>query len=490
MSKKMAERKVVPVDNAAKANAKKRIPDTLKDIVDGELVPVDDAQAVQADKNMPAAPKEAAYAVQSNAVLADNAPADKNAPDIPDGAADVIQEPELEPSKLIRKIKFVNAIALVVRCEREMARLSIDIGKTEKEIIRLQTKAGEDGARLTGLRAEHEQAQKVNKYLDAKLGSISAEIAAKEMEAKSINSATEEMRKVQAIAKEKLGKFVKNAADLTKASDGTIAQFMALHSKSMKEISGLMAKKKELEDGAAAKRETEAHFGEQVTELEEEMELNAELLAKQQGALSFLNAKKRERQNDIEIILKKSGFGEIRSLAIKAQQSLTEEQDRHKRAVEKATKAIAEEQEKSRRTAEKANNAIHDTNSIADTNIKERDAKIEKLMADLETADAEVAERDSAIAKLRAGVEITNGIIYDNKQKADAEVAERDSAIANLRVDLEKANVEIAERDVTIAERDASIAYLKTTVQGLEGLQGQAAGQENKNKAPPPPPPA
>lgn len=223
-------------------------------------------------------------------------------------------ETEIEPSKKLRKIKFVDAIGLLNGCNEEMQKLDAAIGAKTKELNMLQEEGENQALMLDQVMQAYETASANNERIDAKLMAIEADIASKELEAEGAKSAADELRRAHAIAKEKLSQFMPSVAGTPDKSADSVAHLLALRTERLGQVSALKAQMEAFEKNASAEKKREDLLGEQVMELRDKLELNVEQIAGVHGALLFLNAKRKERQNDIAIILKKSGFGELSSL--------------------------------------------------------------------------------------------------------------------------------------------------------------------------------
>jgi|GEM_PF-6646406 len=231
-----------------------------------------------------------------------------------DGADALTNDIELQPSKKLRKIKFVNAIGLLNECNDEMHKLDAAIETKTNELKALKEEGEGQADMMEATLQAYRSASVNNERFDSALMAIENEIAAKELEAEGAKSAADELKTMQALAKKKVSQFLTNAAGLADGSVQSISQLMALHDERLQEAIRLKAKLKGIEGQAAAERERESMLGEQVIDLQEKLELNVEKIAGLYGALSFLDTKRKERQGDIAIILKKSGFGEISAL--------------------------------------------------------------------------------------------------------------------------------------------------------------------------------
>ncbi len=226
-------------------------------------------------------------------------------------ATDKFQETEIELPRQIRDIEFHNPISLVNGCKKEIQKIDIEIGVKGKELIQLQKEEQDHRIHLTTATTVYKQACKANECLDAQLINTDLMIALKELEEKGARSAADELKRVQTIAKQKFSQFVRNQADLTSGTNESIANLQILRDKRVDDISKLKAKKKELENKASAEQEKESRLSEQVIFLQRKLDFTVNQIAELNSAVTSLHARKKERQEDIEIILKKSGFGEI-----------------------------------------------------------------------------------------------------------------------------------------------------------------------------------
>jgi chromosome segregation ATPase len=221
---------------------------------------------------------------------------------------------ELEPSKKLRKIKFVDAIGLLNSCNEEMHKLDAAIGAKTKELKKLREEGENQAAMLDAAMHAYETASTNNERIDARLVAIEMEIASKELEATGAKSAAEELKRVYDIARGRLSQFVATPNGPVDESFGSIERLMALSTEKLGQASSLKSQMKAFEKQATEEQNREDMLGEHVMDLRDKLELNVEQIAGLHGALSFLNAKRIEKQDDIAIILKKSGFGEISAL--------------------------------------------------------------------------------------------------------------------------------------------------------------------------------